>query len=261
MIKLMMILSLVMIMILPGCKNSNDTKIILTPESVSDVQSAEFREYYFPVDSFIEPKIYHYASEGDINPDMYWVLSTIQENEKTFLLTDSYALQPDGKFKNVEKIKEEIKADGAYVLEYAEFQKDQNGVTYPAEAVITNSCVFMWNMKTTEPLIWSFEITNKDNTAVLQKTNKTRYYRGNKSDIIFENDTLQAIEFTDDFHLEMVNTVNGRNKVYDFSQTSYYTQNIGMYKYVRDVDDKQYVYTLTEILSNDEWLEIFIKSE
>jgi hypothetical protein len=250
------VFSMLVLSLLLACTNAVDKKVVVKPEPTPEPVTTEYKQYYFPVDSLAEAKVYHYSSlEG--NPDMYWVLSTITENGLTYMLTNSYSLNEDGTFKAVENIKEEIKKDGAYITAYTEFQKDHNGITFPAVATMNSDCVFKWSLKTTEPLIWSFETTNENNPDFLQKLSKTRNYTGNKVNVFFEDDSIQAIEFKDNFHMEMMNTSNGRNRTYDFSQTSYYAQHIGMYKYIREFEGIIYSYELVEILSEEEWLKIF----
>lgn len=249
-----------LLLITSSCQESADKSLSNpSPEaSVAEPPAIQHKHFYFPTDSLTQTRVYHFTTE-DSDADMYWVMTSTLDNGKTLLATDLYGLNQDGELKLMESTREELKADGAYVTAYTEFKMDAGKEMLPAVAVMKSNCVFKWDLKETEPLLWSFEETMAQNPAFLQTTTRTRTYTGAGEPVFFQGDTLETIVLTDKFHLEMSNTQMGRTKTYDFVQTCYYADQVGMYRYVREMDSLKVAYTLQDILSNDAWLELLNK--
>ena len=219
-------------------------------------EQTNFKSYYYPFKTLKTSKVYHFSSDNKKNSELFWVLSTVNDNNKTYLLTDSYAKDSLGNLNHIEVIKEEINNDGAFVKEYIETQHAKNGKTFDSPAVMESEGVFLWDLKKSEEIIWKFKNESKTDPRYDIVTSRRRKFTGESLTIEFENRKIPAITFNDNFKISYIRKLNNQRDDFDFTQTSYYAKGIGLYKYTRIFKESQITYTLTEILSYTEWKKI-----
>lgn len=229
--------------------SSNNTES--TNESTSD-----YKSYYYPIDDLKDTKIYHYVPDDAGTDHLYWVLTRIKKKDKIFLKTESYTMDSIGSIKQVELIKEELNETGSYVKEYTEFQYSENGDRFEVPAEMDSECVFKWDIEENDIITWSFETENKLYPGYVTRVQRNREYNEKKTTIQFNGKDYDAIVFSDNFEIEYVSSALSDKQEFNFTQTSYYAKGIGMYQYVRNLQDSQLTYTLDEILSPDEWNEL-----
>ncbi|MEX0996311.1 MAG: hypothetical protein WDZ45_04625 [Flavobacteriaceae bacterium] len=225
-----------------GVKNTSSSKV-----------KTDFKSYYYPVESLIIPKVYHFSVDDEKTGDLYWVLSTVTENNKTYLLTDSYAMDTLDNLNHVEVIKEEINKKGAFVKEYIETQRNQIGQKFKSPAVMESEGVFLWDLKETEDITWKFKNESKVYPDYDVETYRKRKFTGESLTIEFEGKITPAIIFSDEFRVIYINRLNNQRNDIGFTQTSYYAKGIGLYKYTRVFPERKVTFTLKEILSLEEW--------
>lgn len=221
-------------------------------ETLSSEQT-NFKSYYYPFETFKTSKVYHFLPDNKKNSELFWVLSLKKENNKTYLLTDSYAKDSLGNLNHIEVIKEEINNDGAFVKEYVEIQDAKNGKTFDSPAVMESEAVFLWNLKKNEEIIWKFKTENKIDPRYVIETSRKRKFIGESLSIKFDNKKIPTIEFNDNFKISYIRKLNKQRDDFDFTQTSYYAKGVGLYKYTRVFKESQITYTLSEIISLTEF--------
>lgn len=224
-----------------------------------DPVETDLRSYYFPVDSLTTPRIYHYHEPGrDIHT--YWEVSMDTQFGKTFLNTNFYYQQAGGPIQLIEKMKEEIKTDGAYLLEFSEYQADAAGNIFEAQADINSGCLFKWSTDTNEVAESKFKTTSAIDPSRVTLITKTRAYTGNKKEVKFDGKILEAAEFKDSFIFEYSSERDSPELLF-LSRTSLYAYGIGMYSYVQEYENgHKDIYTLEEILIYAEWLDLLKRS-
>lgn len=222
-------------------------------EETFNTKHKKIKSYYYPFENLKTSKVYHFLPDNKKKDELFWVLSLIKDNNKTYLLTDSYAKDSLGNLNHIEVIKEEINNEGAFVKEYIEIQHAKNGNKFNSPAVMESECVFLWNLRKGEEIIWKFKNENKTYPGYDIETTRRRKFSGESLTIEFEKRKIPAIKFNDKFKISYVKKLNNQRDDFDFTQTSYYAKGIGLYKYTRVFKESQITYTLTEILSHTEW--------
>lgn len=218
--------------------------------------SRDYKSYYYPIDDLKNTKIYHYVSDDAGTAHLYWVLTSFEEKGKVFFATDSYTMDSLGILKQVEIIKEELNDIGSYVKEYTEFQYNDKGNRFEAPAVLDNECVFKWYMNDNDVITWSFETENKLYPSYITRVQRNREYNDETAKVQFNGKDYDAIVFADSFKIEYISSALGDKQEINFTQTSYYAKGIGLYQFVRNLQELPMTYTLDEILSLDEWNEL-----
>lgn len=217
-------------------------------ETLSNEQT-NFKSYYYPLESLKRSKVYHFLPDNKNDSELFWVLSLKKENNKTYLLTDSYAKDSLGNLSHIEVIKEEINDDGAFVKEYVEIQHATNGQIFNSLAVMESEGVFLWNLNKNDEIIWKFKTENKIDARYVIETSRKRKFIGKSLSIEFDNKKVPTIEFNDNFKISYIRKFNKQRDDFNFTQTSYYAKGIGLYKYTRVFEKSQITYTLSEIIS------------
>lgn len=223
--------------------------------SKSEVQT-DYKPYYFPVSELSTSKVYHYTVDDEKSEDLFWVLSTVAEDDKLYLLTDSYRRDSLDNFIHVEVIKEEINSQGAFVKEYFETQRSEDGQEFISAAVMEKESAFPWDLENTEEITWKFRCESKIYPDYDVETSRKRKFTGESETIEFKGMETPAIKLYDKYRVSFQNRLNRRREDYDFTQTSYYAKGIGLFKYTRQFPENQLTFTLSEILSLDEWKKI-----
>lgn len=227
----------------------------------SNEEKTEYKSYYFPIEELRTPKVYRYSSENTNDGDMYWVMSTVAENNQTYLLTDAYTLDSMGNLNHIELVKEAITDKGAFVKEYSETQRNQHGQTFQSVVTMESDGIFLWDLKTDKEIIWKFKSVSKAYPDFENETYRERMFTGTHTTITFHSKETPAILLTDSFKIHFNNRSTKQQEAYDFSQTSYYAKGIGLYKFTRVFPDRQVTVILKEILSLDEWEKIKLKTK
>jgi hypothetical protein len=223
--------------------------------SKSEVKT-DYKPYYFPVSELSTPKVYHYTVDDEKSEDLFWVLSTVTEDGKIYLLTDSYTTDTLDNLIHIEVIKEEINSQGSFVKKYIETQRSQDGQEFTSAAVMENESAFLWDLENTEEITWKFRCESKIYPGYDVETSRKRKFTGESVTIEFEDMETPAIKLFDKYRVTYIKRLNSRRDDFDFTQTSYYAKGIGLYKYTRVFPENQVTYTLSEILSLDEWEKI-----
>jgi hypothetical protein len=225
-----------------------------TPNKKITTKSQDLKNYYFPVDSLVTTKVYHYKPDNSKEPHLYWELTAIKNNGKTILTTESYSIDHLDSIRLVEFIIEEITELGANIIGYTEFQYDSKGKQYAVNATIENNEAFKWTFTQNEGIHWNFTAQSKIQTGYSISTSKRRSWLNQTEEVTFNNQKINAEIFSDTFEIIYSNKQLNDNQSFKFSQVSLYAENIGMFRYTRKFQsNKQITYTLVEMLSKEEW--------
>lgn len=216
----------------------------------------DYKSYYFPVEELGTPKVYQFTADDEKSKDLFWVLNKVTEDNKTYLLTDSYTMDSLNNLIHTEVIKEEINKKGAFVKEYVETQRKQDGQEFKSAAVMESESAFLWDLNHTEEITWKFTYESKIYTGFDIETYRKRKFKGESLTIEFEGKETPAIKLYDNFRVSYINQFINQRDDFDFTQTSYYAKGIGLYKYTRIFPESQVTYTLSEVLSLDQWEKI-----
>ena len=115
--------------------------LILTFIISSSSAQENFKEYYYPIGTKKEIKVYKYVDKNNHKNIEYWKVTT---NPKTnIILTESFTT--DFRLYNI--FEEELKIDGAEIIRYADFEKNDNGENIRIDGTIIDKDVYKWNDK------------------------------------------------------------------------------------------------------------------
>jgi hypothetical protein len=227
--------------------------ISCNPGGPQHASQESLEDYYFPIDSLETPKIYRYSINGAIQGEIYWVLSRVEENNKIFMVTESYLKLGNGEMNKYEVIKEEISNTGSEIAEYAVVPPGQEGNAALVNTTLHETSAFKWQPEITSPMVWSFTTRSDGNPVMDTKTVRSRVYTGEKSTFMFNGKKTDAVRFTDNFSVSISNA-NKKVQEVDFTMSCMYAEGIGLVKReMKDPGQGQVTYTLTEILSPEEW--------
>lgn len=87
------------------------------------ISSKDLKEYYYPIEDLKEPVVYHYKTDEELNEDVFWRLSKEIDNGITYLKSDVYSYDENGKLSKIEEAKEEITKKGAFIIEHVEYEQ------------------------------------------------------------------------------------------------------------------------------------------
>ncbi len=96
----------------------NITLLILIFIISSCAAQENFKEYYYPIGTKKEVKVYKYVDKNNQKNIEYWKVTTNSKTSK--ILTESFTA--DFRLYNI--FEEELKSDGAEIIRYADFEKN-----------------------------------------------------------------------------------------------------------------------------------------
>jgi len=193
----------------------------------------DFKEYYFPFEQFIEPKVYRYVDQNDKANTVYWRLSTEKRKNGTYFVTRGY----DNNRVQIEYFEEKITSDGLIVTNFTDIYDTKN----QKKGRIDKNLVYLW--KGIKPYI--FKIYVDSGKYILEKkrtpTDKkiTKSFNGKDYDCIIMDDLYKS------------RNIENEEQYYDFNQETYYAKGIGIIGYKRFLPDGTiYDYKLSQIINN-----------
>ena len=128
---------------------------------------------------------------------------------------------------------------------------------YQLPADIMQPCVFKWDMDEGETIIWEHKSEDKLYAETKSNIKRSRTFTGQFTEVQFSNQNFKAMVFADSFEIDYSYSGDNEQFEFDFSQTSYYAEGIGLHSYVRKLDDDgEAGFTLINILSLEEWEKI-----
>lgn len=199
----------------------------------SNAQESNYKDYYFPIQDFIEPKIYKYEDYFDSNNIVYWMLSTETRNSETYLITRAF----DKNHKQFEFFKEQITTNGTVVTSFTDIY-DTDSETI---GVVESNNVFYWDNNS----LCFFRIRVSDENYIFEKKRISADYKLNKS---FKNQDYKCLVMNDTYIIRDLKT---EEETYKYDQKTYYAKDIGVIGYKRFfLDGTMQDFRLTQIIDN-----------
>ena len=200
------------------------------------------KDYYYPIGTKKEVKIYKYVDKNNPNNIEYWKVTT-NPNQK-IILTESYTT--DFILYNI--FEEQLNKNGSEIIRYADFEQSDDAQNIRIDGIIVDKDVYKWTDN------------NKYKYSVKYKNPKygNEHFIKMRTKNTFENINLRGteyptIKFMDEYEIKSLE--NEQN--YQFYQLTYYAKGIGMVKYQRYHPDGTVIeLELDEILSEREFAKL-----
>lgn len=222
-------------------------KIFLLSLFVASICSAQesFKEYYFPIGVEKEVKVYKYIDKNNPENIEYWKVTTNPETNR--ILTESF--RSDFTLYNV--FEEVLTNDGAELIFYRDFEKNEQGEMIPVDGIIIDKDVYKWDDTSAYKYTVQYDSPRYGNEQFIKERNKIRFV-----DIDVNGTDYSTIKFLDNYEVKSLENESG----YKFHQLTYYAKGVGMVKYQRYLPDNTVVeLELIQILSKEEF-EVLLKS-
>lgn len=203
---------------------------------VSSVENSTYKDYYFQLEEFVEPKIYLFYTTTNPHFSQYWKISAVPDSH--FLITEAYSVD----FRKLEFFKEKYDSVGSKVVEYLVFHKADTTVY-----TIGASEVYRW--KSLEAYTYDVFDTSPANKKSYSKVRK-----------FASLDTIEVLRYRSEvmrFKDDYIFYFDGE-KVFSRVQQSFYSKEYGLVRFLR-FDEKfrtNETYILREILDEEQWLDL-----
>jgi len=245
-----------------AAESKDKTEISIQSLILKDSQEEKpenLRYFYYPIDRLTEPLVYHYVSDDQQLNDRYVVLTKIEEEGKTFLTIQSFFEPRKGYFIQYEFTKEEINNTGAYIRDYKEFQYDKEGNRLVSSSNISKGESMLWELEKEAPLVWEYDIENKMLPDLKLHSKRTRIYNGDQMDVDLEKLIVRSLLIRDSYENTVKNETQGLEDNNSFLQMSCYALGIGKFNFVQNLGGKTVKYSLSRILTLEEWEALKLK--
>jgi len=197
------------------------------------------KNYYYPFSDKIETTIYKYVDKNDKNYIEYWEVTT---NPKTNeIRTVSY----NSEFVIYNIFQEKITDKGAELLSYSDFGLNEKGESIETKAKIIDRNVYLWNPE--KEYKYSVQYINEYGKFDFTK----KRIKSGFEKVILNNKEYSTIKFNDNY---LINAIDIQAE-YRFNQETYYAENVGMIKYIRNIpiEHKTIILELENLLSKKEF--------
>ncbi len=203
------------------------------------IAQENLKDYYYPIRTQEEVKIYKYVDKNNVTNIEYWKVTTIPKSNKIITITYNSELNPYNYF--VEK----VKSDGAELLTYTDFETNDNGVTIEIKAEVLEKDIYKWD--DSKDYAYSVKYNNKYGSFEFKKKRAFSKFEH----IEVNGKKYRAAKFRDDYLIHHIDD----NVEYIFYQDAYYVKDIGMIKYKRIIpsQNEPIELELVEILDEGEF--------
>ena len=208
------------------------------------------KNYYFPLEQMEEGKVYRYTSDSDTSQgEQLWILKSFKKDGSYILKGAIYQLQD----KITHQWQEGQTETGMVMLEYA---LAMNGIAAGSKLTSTKIIyddIFPFNADKGGVFLFDMKWTDPADQKIGYELIRNRIFIGDTSMMVLGRQQ-DAMHFS---IKERVEVDNDGILGLDLRGEEYYAKNIGLVKYVKDLDAKtRLVYTLDTIFDAEPYLKI-----
>ena len=196
----------------------NITLLILIFIISSCSAQENFKEYYYQIGTKKEVQVYKYVDKNNPKNIEYWKVTTNPKTNK--ILTESFTT--DFRLYNI--FEEELKTDGAEIIHYADFEKNDEGQNIRVDGTIVDKDVYKWNDNNKYKYSVKYKSPKYGNEQFTKERTKSSFENINASGTDYS-----TLKFKDEYEIKSLEN----NQNYKFYQFTYYAKGIGMVKYQR----------------------------
>lgn len=203
------------------------------------------RDYYFPLGSVKETKVYKYVDRLDPQNTVYW--EVISDPSKGELITVVYNF-------NLEKLNsstERIHSGGADLIGTFFFEKNWLGRWVENPVKVIENKVHRWNGEKS----YYYVIEYKNELGKI-RSKKTRTELGRESITVNDKDHL-ALKFKGEYEIQYLD----HDQTISAYRYSYYAKDIGLVKSVSYYFDEIVILELDKIMSKTEFAALILESK
>lgn len=193
-----------------------------------------------------ETKVYKYIDRNNPKHIEYWKVTTDPKINK--ILTESFTT--DLRLYNI--FEEVLTNDGAELILYTDFEKNNDGQNLPVIGKIVDNDVYKWNGTDK----YKYSVIYNSSIYGQQQFTKKRA-KINFDNIIINLKNYSTLKFMDEYTVESMEN----KESYEFYQLTYYANGIGMVKYQRYLPNETTIeLELHQILSEKEFNNLMKKA-
>lgn len=174
------------------------------------------KDYYFPISSSKDVKVYKYVDITNPNNIEYWKVTT---NPKTnTILTESYTAV----FRLHNIFEEQLNTDGAEIIRWASFIENENEKDIRIDGTVVDKAVYQWKDNGKYKYSVKYSRPKYGSELLIKERSRNSFEK-----IEIKGIEYQTVKFMDEYEYKSLE--NEQN--YKFYQFTYYSKNIGMVKY------------------------------
>lgn len=198
-------------------------------------------EYYYQLDEYRHGKVFKYTDPNDGEHTEYWQVVTDAKSSR--IITKSFS----GDFRLYNIFKEEVTSDGAYLIDYVDFEENEEGETKEIRAKVSDKEVYL-------------NTANKEYQYLVFYTNRYGKFKFQKKRKFVDFETIKVngvmyktAKFNDQYLIKGLDL----DEKYECKQETYYARGLGMIKYVRKLPaGATQILELEEIMSLEKFMKL-----
>ena len=198
-----------------------------------------YRLYYFPVDDFSNPKVYKFVNVKHSDDIIYYAMKSIYDKGNKYLHIETY----DGKYNQLESIRQRITSNGAFVDEYL-LTMD----SIRLKMKIYSDTMMVWDVKNNVKFMFEASLHRPEfkNQQIIKKV---RFFTGEEGNFEFENIKYKTVELNEDvFFTDGTDATSLKTTIIN------YANGLGIVSFeVRQPNVITQSYKLNRIISFAEW--------
>lgn len=201
------------------------------------LENGSFKDYYFKLEDFVEPKIYFYRNTSDPDKSVYWKLSV--NLDSNLFITEAFDLD----FDQFESFTEKFDSLGAKVVAYIGIRESDSTV----HRIGASSDVYLWTSYD------EYEYRVYDTRYINQYLyTKTRQFASIDSMEILGT-RIEVIRFKDEYTF-----YEEGQEVFSMVRQSFYSKDYGLVRFLNfnEEDKTSQTFILKKILTEEEWLDL-----
>lgn len=204
----------------------------------AESRDEHLKEYYFPLESLEQSKVYKYECKANPANTQYWEVSYNQKDQ--IFTTKAF----DNNFIQYELFVEKITNKGTEAIEFVTYLYSKKGISVPLQKKLRDIDVYKWDSNATYQ--YSAVATYDKNKKTLF-SKKRKYIKKERVSILGKE--YDAAKFKSEYLTEFM----GSDEKYEYVQYSYYAKGIGLIKMIKTLPTKKIRLELTRIFTPEEW--------
>ena len=194
-------------------------------------ESADPRDFYYPLAELAEGQVYEYRSAGDeLDPPFYWYYRTLEQGDSTFLTGMYY----DHQFQPFQFLREEAVSNGMLLADFYLYETDSTGKQRKVPVQIAEGNVFPFGPPDPHKvLLYSISWQNTVDSTATTHLIRNRQYLGDTT-ITYRDQTYDAVRF---YVRELVDIEKDGHAEHEFDGLEIYARGLGLVYFRKNITD------------------------
>jgi hypothetical protein len=196
-----------------------------------DTGTYDLRDYYFPVDSLANGRVYEYRSPSEENdPPFYWYYRSIEQDGQLFLAAMFY----DADFSPYQVVREEVVESGIILHDFFLYEPDTADTQKQVPVEVIENSVFPFHPSEVGAVyVYNISWSMPSDSGAVTSLIRNRQFMGDTS-VVYQGERYDAVNF---YVRELIDIENEGHTEHEYDGWEIYAKGLGLVYTRKNVAD------------------------